>query len=104
MSQLGREAEDVRDVGLRGRPDEAVIAHAMSKGLTVVTADLGFGNEVRFPPESHFGVIVARFPNEVSTANLVAAVLSAIDSLPDELIGCIVIVEPDRVRLRRKAR
>lgn len=63
LADLGREASDVRDVGLRSQPDEAVMEYAVREGLTVVTGDLGFGNEVRFPPDHHRGVIVARLPN-----------------------------------------
>jgi predicted nuclease of predicted toxin-antitoxin system len=55
-------AEDVRDVGLRGRHDDHVFARAQSGGLVLVSGDLGFSNILRYPPGSHAGIVIARFP------------------------------------------
>jgi predicted nuclease of predicted toxin-antitoxin system len=54
--------EDVRDVGLRGQGGDAVFGYAQSKGLVLVTADLGFANVLRYPVGAHCGIVVARFP------------------------------------------
>ncbi len=102
LREVGIHAEDVRDVGLRGRPDDDVLRYAASRGLAFLTADLGFGNTLRFPLGSHAGVMVARFPNEVPTTFLSDAILRAIRELTDQDIsGSVVIVEPGRIRLRR---
>jgi predicted nuclease of predicted toxin-antitoxin system len=54
---------DVRDVGLRGRPDGEVLAYAVREARAVITADVEFGNILRFPLGEHAGILVARFPN-----------------------------------------
>jgi len=99
---VGFEAEDVRDVGLRGSPDEAIFERAQTQNQVILTADLGFGNILRFPLDQHHGVLVARFPNETSTEILNEAIVAAIRDLhSDEIDGHLLIVEPGRVRLRR---
>lgn len=102
LRAAGLLAEDVRDVGLRGRPDDDVFAYATAHGHAVLSGDLGFGNLVRFPLGTHHGIIVARFPNDVPVGTLNDALLAAVRALSDEEIaGNLVIVEPGRVRLRR---
>lgn len=103
LREAGIQAEDARDAGLRGRPDDEVLEYAASQGLVLLTADLGFGNILRFPLGSHAGVLVARFPNEMPTTALNETILSSIRSLSDEEIsGNLVVLEPGRIRLRRK--
>jgi len=92
----------VRDVGLRGEPDDAVFAHAVSRGFALVSADLGFGNVLRFEPGSHAGIIIVRLPDAMSVSAIGEAVTEALLSLRDEEIdGCLVVIEPGRIRLRR---
>ncbi|HEV8310219.1 MAG TPA: DUF5615 family PIN-like protein [Methylomirabilota bacterium] len=101
--EAGIYAEDIRDVGLRGSSDDEVLRYATSRGLVLLTADLGFGNILRFPLGSHAGVVVARLPNDVLTATLNRTVLAAIQSLSDqEISGNLIVLEPGRIRLRRK--
>lgn len=96
------DAIDVRDVGLRGRPDREILAYAVSDDRALLTADLGFGNVLAFPPATHRGVLVARFPNDISVRTLNEAILAAIRALTDEDIAqTLLIIEPGRIRLRR---
>ena len=96
------EVEDVRDVGLRGRSDEEIAAYAEAKGLAIITADLGFGNVLRFPGAIRHGIVVARFPNEISTTTLSEAILAAVRGTgPEEITGHVLVVEPGTIRLRR---
>jgi len=103
LRSAGLEAQHVIDVGLRGRSDDEVFDHALSGKFALLTADIGFGNLLRYPLGSHAGVIVARFPNEVPTSTLAAAIVEALGQITDEdLQGSLVIIEPGRVRLRKK--
>ena len=102
LQEMGLEAEHVIDSGLRGEPDATIFEHAMTNGMTLVSADLGFANVLRFPLGAHAGIVVARFPNEMSTMTTNAAIVRALGELTDEeLQGNLVILEPGRVRLRR---
>jgi len=102
LRAAGFDAVDGRDVGLRGRSDEDVLAQAVREARAVVTADVGFGNILRFPLGEHAGIIVARFPNEVPTRDLTAALLAAMRLLDeDDVRGSVVTITPSRIRIRR---
>ena len=98
----GLKAEDVRDVGLRGAPDSKVFAYAQSHGLALISADLGFSNLLAFPLGTHAGILVIRIPNEVPTTTVNRVILEAIRNLEEaDLQGSLIIIEPDRLRIRR---
>jgi predicted nuclease of predicted toxin-antitoxin system len=101
LREGGFEAEDVRDVGLRGRSDEEVLRYAEEHNRILVTADLGFGNVFKFPRGSHRGIVIVRFPNELPARTLVSIVSRALTGLSmEELDRNLVIIEPGRIRLR----
>jgi predicted nuclease of predicted toxin-antitoxin system len=103
LRAAGIAADDVRDVGLRGRSDDEIFEYAVAHGLTLLTADVGFGNILRFRPGTHAGVVVARFPNELPTATLNQAIVATLRTLSEaEIDGSLVVIEPGRIRLRRK--
>jgi len=95
-------AEDVRDSGYRGRADADIFEYALEAGLALVTSDVGFGSAVWLTQREHLGVIIVRFPNEMSTPAINEAVVRTVAGLSDDtLAGNVVIVEPGRFRLRR---
>jgi predicted nuclease of predicted toxin-antitoxin system len=103
LRAAGFDAQDVGDVGLRGRPDRDIFHSAASEGRALLTADLGFGNVLAFPPATHHGVLVARFPSDTSVRTLNDAILAAVATLTDEDIDhAVVVIEPGRIRLRRR--
>lgn len=103
LAAAGLSAEDIRDHGLRGRPDDDVFAYAAAHGFAILSGDLGFGNIVRFPLGTHGGIVVARFPNDMPVSSLNEAILAGLRALTDdEIAGSLVIIEPGRVRLRRQ--
>ena len=91
---------DVRDAGLRGAADSAVAARAASESRVLVAGDTDFANSLRFPPGRHPGILVLRLPNAWSPEQRATRRIEALDrALLDRLAGCIVIVEPARVRI-----
>lgn len=62
LRQRGYRADDVRDLDLGAATDETVLHHATTRGYTLISADKGFSNLLRFPLGTHHGIIVARFP------------------------------------------
>jgi predicted nuclease of predicted toxin-antitoxin system len=102
LRAAGFDAVDVRDVGLRAHPDLEIFAHAQATSRAIVTADVGFANVLTFPLGSHFGIIVMRVPNIISTGTVNSTLLNALRVLAaEDMIGALMIVELDRVRLRR---
>jgi predicted nuclease of predicted toxin-antitoxin system len=102
LRACGFDAVDVRDEGLRGCADEEVFDFAVRESRAVVTADVGFGNILRFPLGLHAGIILARFPNQVPVSELNSALTRVLSLLKDhELKGNVVTVTPTRIRIRR---
>ncbi|HEX4953313.1 MAG TPA: DUF5615 family PIN-like protein [Thermoanaerobaculia bacterium] len=102
LRAAGFVARDVRDLGMRGAPDELVWAKAQSQGWALISGDLGFANLMTYPLGSHSGIIVGRFANEVPAVAVVRRIVVAVQALdPEEICGSLVIVEPERIRLRK---
>ena len=98
----GFDTVDVRDVGLRGQSDEAVFDYAVRERRAVLTADVGFGNVLRFPLGKHAGIIVARFSNNISSQQLSDAIVKALALLAeDDVFGNVIIVTSGNIRIRR---
>jgi predicted nuclease of predicted toxin-antitoxin system len=99
LGAAGHDVVDVRDVGLRGATDATIAAHAQATARIVVSGDLDFANALRFPPGSHPGIIVVRFPDVVAPAAVGEAVVAAIAKVERELAGAITIIDPIRIRV-----
>jgi predicted nuclease of predicted toxin-antitoxin system len=98
----GHGARHVGDVGLRGAPDETIFARAQAEGWLIVTRDLGFGNLLDYPLETHVGIIVLRVPSTYTARQIRGVLRSFIVSVePDEIVEALAIVEPGRYRIRR---
>ncbi|MFZ6017778.1 MAG: DUF5615 family PIN-like protein [Nitrospirota bacterium] len=99
----GYEVLDVRDCGLRGKNDDEVFEFAQKEKAIILTGDSGFGNLLRFPVSSHSGIVIAHFPNEVSTSELNNQIIKAFDTISDsDFTGNLIILEPGRIRIRKK--
>jgi predicted nuclease of predicted toxin-antitoxin system len=98
----GLDATDVRDAGLGGAPDSAIFEHARRRNLAIVTADLGFASLLTYPLGTHRGIVVARLPQELPVPSTNRRIVEALlGLLGEDLTETLVIIEPDRVRLRR---
>lgn len=102
LRQRGYLADDVRDLDLGTATDEAVLHHAMAHGYTVISADRGFSNLLRFLLGTHQGIIVARFPRHTPARTKVRLLLRWIPTLLEEDIkGNLLIIQPKGIRIRR---
>ena len=101
LRAAGLSASDVREEGLRGHPDIEILEYAVSQSFVLVTGDLGFGAMLRSRPAVP-GMIITRLPAEwpASAVNdLVVRVLTSSLS-PKDILGFLVVVEPDWIRRR----
>jgi predicted nuclease of predicted toxin-antitoxin system len=102
LQQVGHHVLDVRDHGLRGASDQEIFAFAQQQGAALLTGDLGFANLLAFPLGTHHGILITRFPNELSTARINEEILHELTGVKDEEIkGNLIILEPGRMRIRR---
>ena len=93
---------DVRDVGLEHATDNAIYRFAVAHRYVLVSGDKGFTSLLHFPPGSHAGIIVIRFPPHTSAQKKVRLVTRWIVPLNEqEVSGNLLIVESRGVRVRR---
>jgi predicted nuclease of predicted toxin-antitoxin system len=97
ITELGFNVQDVRDIGLRARPDSEVMDAAIATDAIIITRDRGFANPKTWPTEFTAGMIFVDLPSN-TPANIVnARVLELIAKrLPVSLLGAITRVEPNR--------
>lgn len=101
LSRRGHDVDTVLDEQLGGRKDPVVVQAATDEDRLVITLDRGVGDIRTFPPGSHAGVVVLRPVSQdpASVVTLIDRLLDAHDL--EEFSRCVVIVEPQRVRIRR---
>ncbi|HEX7456115.1 MAG TPA: DUF5615 family PIN-like protein [Candidatus Nanoarchaeia archaeon] len=101
LQELGWKVLSIRD-HLRGSSDEEVASFAKNNKAVLFSADLGFANIIRFPLGAHYGIVISRFPNEISTYGLVDEIKKALSQLSIEIIkGNLIIIEPGKIRIRK---
>jgi len=99
---LGDDVVDVRDVGLGAVGDEVIFRYAVQERRTLVSADKGFTNTLRFPLGRHAGIVVARFPPHIKAPQKTALLCRWIPTLTaEELHGALVVMQPRGIRIRR---
>lgn len=99
---LTREQHDVStvlDEGLVGEPDEVVARAAADEDRVLITLDKDLGDLRSFPPGTHPGIIVLRLSDQ--SASSVERILRELLTSIADLVGCITVVEDERVRIRR---
>jgi len=103
LQELGHEAETARDQGLCGRRDEVLGEAARREGRMVFTLDLHFADFRKYPPGRHPGIVLFR-PGDLGIPTVREMVVRFVRQTEwAQISGCLVVVEPGRVRVRRPA-
>jgi predicted nuclease of predicted toxin-antitoxin system len=102
LRQAGFECFDVRDIGLKGAGDDVIYDWAQKEDCIILTGDLGFSNTLRFSIGTHKGIVIVRFPNEMSTGTINKLLENMIVSIRNDLSGNLTIIEPNKIRIRRR--
>lgn len=101
MLALQHDVTTTAEEGLLSQPDPVVGAAAKNEGRMLLTLDLEFADMRKYAPGNHPGVVLFR-PRSfgpLAVNRFVEAFLRENDLEPFR--GCIVIVEPGRVRVRQ---
>ena len=103
LEKLGHTVLDIRDLGLRGRPDEVIFQFAQKNRAALLSGDVGFSRFVNFVPGGHFGIVIVRFPSEVSTDCINAEIAKSLSDLTDQdFRNTVIVISPGKVRIRRR--
>ena len=101
LQSLGINTIDVRDVGLKGASDAEVFEYAQKEERIIITRDVEFGNIVKYPPQSHYGVVVIRVPNTYVRDQILRIIRKFfVEVAGKELARSIVVLEADKYRIR----
>jgi predicted nuclease of predicted toxin-antitoxin system len=99
--QKGHECVTAEDEGLLRKTDAEVGAVSKSEGRMLFTLDLEFANLYKFPPGSHPGIVLFR-PRSMGPLAVNRFITQFIEETDlSSLSGCLVIVDPRRIRIRR---
>jgi|SRR3990167_3098944 len=101
IRSLNVEISTAKEEGLSGKNDEEVLSFAVKNKLTLITADIEFGNILLYPPASHLGVIVIRYSPRV-TPELLQVISNFIRQSKDtNLSKTLVVIDKNKYRVRR---
>jgi predicted nuclease of predicted toxin-antitoxin system len=102
LEKIGYKTMDVRDYKLSGKSDERIFEFAQHEKAVILTADRGFGNILRFPLGKHNGIVIANFPNEMSTTEMNSHLIRQIQSFSEDQIGgSLVVIDSKKIRTRK---
>ena len=101
LAGYGHEVVTVADEGLAGSDDPLVAQAAAQEGRLVITLDRRFADIRLHPPGQRPGMLILHLPDQSS-----AVVGTALGSFREQhnvedMVGCIVVVEPGLIPLRR---
>lgn len=103
LKDCGYEVKDIRDHELRGADDEDIFQFAQNNQAVLITGVMGFGNILRFPVGSHFGIVIVHFPNEMPTNEINRQLVERLRDLTEgDFSGNLIIIEPGKVRIRKR--
>lgn len=99
----GHDVIHIKIQGLAGLPDDNVMEIANREGRMIVTRDVGFGNLLDYPINTHHGIIVLRLP-DTYTAKEINEVLEEFisDVSIVEIEKALVVIDPSRYRIRKE--
>ena len=101
LSLLEHDVMTVADEGLLSQPDTVVAAAARIERRILFTLDLEFGDLRKHSPGGHPGIVLFR-PRSFGPLAVNAFVEAFVREADLRLLmGCVVVVEPSRIRVRR---
>ena len=100
LQARGHDVDTVHEERRAGQPDAEIAQAATHAGRMLMTLDRGFPAPATLPRD-HPGVIVLKLRDQNAPAVEVALAHLLDHHDLEELQGCVVIVAPGRIRIRR---
>jgi predicted nuclease of predicted toxin-antitoxin system len=101
LKVAGHDAIHVRDYGLQAASDDAIFDHAQQEQRVIVSADTDFGTLLAMRRERSPSVVLFRHGMQRRPEQQSEALLANLATIERDLVeGSIVVIEPDRIRVR----
>ena len=102
LENSGYEVLDIRDHKLRGSTDDIIFQFAVENGAVLLTSDMGFANIIKYPLNTHRGILILHFPTQISNRELNTQLIAALYSMSEsDFSGNLIIIEPGKIRIKR---
>lgn len=99
--QAGHDAPNVRDQDMQGWSDARLWGAVQAERRVLITADKGFGDLRVYPPGTHYGIVLLRPEHEGPGYYAELAELLLVSMPLETLEGCLLVVTPRGIRVRR---
>ena len=102
LTAAGHDAVHVRDLGMSRATDRVILEYAVTDQRIVLSSDTDFGELLAMSNDALPSVVLLRRQGDRRAAQIAALVLANLDAVSEDLAaGAIVVLETDRVRVRR---
>jgi predicted nuclease of predicted toxin-antitoxin system len=102
FAHAGFDAHSVLSEDLSGATDLTIYETICAERRILITFDTDFCNILRFPPENTEGIVVIRPNRPINLATIRILALQAMEQLVlRESKGCLWVLEPNKLRIRR---
>lgn len=104
LKSLDQDVLSIRDSGLSGISDEEVYRRACKEKRVIITMDKDFSRMFRFPPEKCGGIVVVKIYKRTvdDTLSIFKNFFASIKE--KDILGNLVIITAEGVRIRRAKR
>jgi predicted nuclease of predicted toxin-antitoxin system len=102
LTRDGHDVIHVRELGMSRSSDAEIMTAALAADRTVVSSDADFGELLARTNAGSPSVVLFRRQGQRRAAELAGLLEANIDAVVDDLnAGAIVVIDADRVRIRR---